>query len=192
MPNPLLATVDEFEDWLKLATGALEGSTRAEMLIDMASEAVRGHTGQMVTLVTDDAISLPGSGLRSIQLPQIPVVNITSVSIGGTLLTITDDWVHGGSGILYRRPVDSVWVVGDGNVAVVYSHGYPEDDVPADIRGVVLAAAARAWANPTSLQSEGTATYQASYGKGDAFSGATITLLEDEKATLDARFGLAA
>lgn len=110
-------------------------ATKAQMALAQATDMIRAALGgQQITKVTGDTVTLAGNGRRILQLPQIPVTAVTSVTInlGGAYPNQLTPDVHytwdGATGLLtalaYPWPRD--W-----DVTVVYSHGY--DTVPDDL-----------------------------------------------------------
>jgi len=116
---------------------------RAARALQDASAFIRGYTGQAITLVSDESFALDGLGRPGIILPQIPVVEICSVSVlewdaSSTLLEATDYRVDR-SGILWRLDCDN-WPIGHANVLVSYDHGHAE--VPGDLEAACYELAA--------------------------------------------------
>lgn len=129
-----LITIDDF-----MFAGGDPDSVAAAFAMSAASEMVRGYLNQYVSLVTNDVILLTGSGTRALILPELPVVAINSVTVGGDALVVAD-YVES-RGVLWRRTSDalddngvhitSTWTAGY-DVVINYTHGYAV--VPADIR----------------------------------------------------------
>lgn len=152
---PPLATAEQL--------GAMQGQVftgdrlaQATVLLEMASDEVRGYLKQQITAGTS-TIQVP---LRrsdpyedpcraEVWLPERPVVDVTAVTVddevpvrwwwqGERVFLPYTLWRQGA----HRPPV----------VAVTYEHGY--DRVPGDIRNVVLQAAGRVMVNPSQIRSE--------------------------------------
>lgn len=178
-----LASVPEFATYLQRDLTAEESAT-AELLLDLASAAIRSYTGQTISLVEDDTVTLKVRAC-AIRLPQRPVIDVTAVVSGETAVLHT--WTAG----------PQIWLAGSLPVAnlaadyrapsyvqVTYSHGYAA--IPGDIKAVVLQVAGRAMgttADHTGVQSENIGGYAYSVG-GAAASGA-VGLLAGERAVLD-------
>lgn len=148
---------------------------KALMMLEVASDLVRRHTGQLFAYVQDDVIDVPGSGFDSVLLPQLPALDVTAVSLLGWsstddpyVLEAPDAWYLDQHGQLYRLPAGcEYWPRGRGNVRITYSHGYvlpladepefEEEDVdhvapsplPSDLQMVVMQLAARLYAAGT-------------------------------------------
>lgn len=141
------------------------GNHLAVIAIDSACNIIRTYTGYKLNYIKNDQIFLNGNGKEALELPEAPVVKITSVYIldqlvddttyyftkGGLLVKIATapwlSWPWGG------------WPWGQQNISVTYDHGYaflesdverdPNDDIPlpdrmpADLRSVALDLAKR-------------------------------------------------
>lgn len=118
-------------------------AARAQMFIEIVTDAIRGWCRQDVSpAVEDDVATLQGNGEEKLLLPQIPVTAVTSVEVDGTALSGTQfSWRA--SGVLRR--LDATWGTESvpAVVEVTYDHGY--DLAPPRVRGVCLAAAGRAY-----------------------------------------------
>jgi hypothetical protein len=146
---PPLATPEDLGVHLGEAIAA--DDARALRILRNASGAVRAAAGyQQFSRVDDDVVVLRGGG-PVLELPQRPVIAVTAIN-GLT----TDQWAWDGGQRLGF--VSGGWW--GSAVQVTYSHGY--DDIPDDVVGIVLTAAARAWMNPAGLVSEtvGAASFQ--------------------------------
>src|SRR5574337_1193367 len=52
--------------------------TRADTLLDLASDVIRNEVKQQIGLVTDDEITIPGTTDERILLPERPVISVAS------------------------------------------------------------------------------------------------------------------
>src|SRR5699024_9585883 len=98
--------------------------TEAELLLELASSAVRAAAGQMLTATSDDEVTLMGTTGSWLVLPEQPVTGISSVEVDGEPV---DDYTRFGSR-LWR---DAGWADHPSRpmpVTVVYDHGYVEGD----------------------------------------------------------------
>lgn len=187
-----LANVDDLETRLGRTLTATEGP-RAEALLDDASAAVRGYTGQQITRPEpdDDDARVSTTRLKvnggTVRLPQRPVTAVTAVAdTNGNNVLFT--WYAGEVIQVAPNVPDSwawvPWVNGIAYVDVTYAHGY--DEVPGDIVAVVCQMAARALGqapDDSGKTSETIAGY--SYTVGTAAASGAVGLLPDEKAVLD-------
>ncbi len=168
--------------------------------ITEASEVIRNYCGQQIELVEDDAITLDvRAGQNRLFLPELPVVQVTSVVEDGETLTAgsDEDYQLGEHGILYR--VGQKWASGIQIVTITYDHG--RATIPEDVVGVCTRAAARAYqAGLKSHEVDGVpgvtakslGDFSASFGaeaggSGESVLGASAApmLLRSEKAVLD-------
>ncbi|KUN99490.1 hypothetical protein AQJ84_11115 [Streptomyces resistomycificus] len=135
-----------------------EQEAQAQALLEQASAVVRAYLRQHITRATTtdtftmrraDPLLHRCGGV--VTLPQRPVVGIDTVSVNEVE---TSDWWQDGSDLLLRS-----WAW-DGppvahrppQVTVTYTHGWEE--VPGDIKAIVLQAANRVIVNPGGLRSE--------------------------------------
>lgn len=102
-----------------------------------ASSAFRRATRQHITLKSADAITLDSRPGWALFLPELPVVDVVSVTVDGVVLDPDSDYEWSDKGILRRR---GRWPDAYRSVDVVYDHGY--DPVPDDIQWAVAEHAA--------------------------------------------------
>lgn len=89
--------------------------------LEEATDLIRTATGQYLTFVADDVVTLQSSGRQVLCLPQIPVTDVADVSIDGTALDSSMFWWTP-EGYLRHRGFG--WPCGE--VVVTYSHGFEE------------------------------------------------------------------
>jgi hypothetical protein len=139
----LLATPADLRTLLDETTETLSDD-KANVVLSIASGAVRAAARQTITSVTGDTVVLIGDPGQWFDLPQRPVTAVTSVKLDGSL--ITDYKVFGNR--LWRR---CGWETCPGEpsaVEVVYSHGLPDwDDRLGYAQGVTLTLAAKLFTN---------------------------------------------
>lgn len=152
-----MAFADTDELALFLAGGLDAGlEAQGQLLLDIATSAIQSYTGQHIELVTDEELTLDAPYGEAVFLPELPVTEISDVTLDGTALT-TDDYDFISTGVLYRN--NARWwtssLSGRQKIVVTYTHGYEE--IPADIKGVCLSLAARMMEgkNSYSVDSEG-------------------------------------
>ena len=160
-------TADELAYRLQIDTGSINTNT-ANLLAQLASDAVREDIRQQVDFVADETITLWGDNGEILLLPQRPVTAVTAVSLAGQTLVpaqvnststmLMYDWrpdgslrrvVYGGS--FYAAELFYKWPLGVA-VTVTYSHGY--ETVPSALKRVALDLAAAAYSNPEMHDSE--------------------------------------
>lgn len=115
--------------------------------------------------IADYTAKLDGDGGTDLFLPQLPLVEVTAVSVDGSALTVDDEItaktliVENGPGILHRP---SGWPVGRRNIEVTYRAGFvlPADqdesgesqegeNLPADIEHACIRISARVYERKT-------------------------------------------
>jgi hypothetical protein len=149
--DPFVSTVDLGAYLNKTIDG---DDTLAIMVLDAACQAIRTYTNQDLNLERRDTIQLHGTGHRDMLLPQLPVIEVHSISVDDEVLD-EDDWHVGEAGILYRLTSPFRWATGIGNVEVEYTHGWGIDEdeleesgepdadrMPSDLRMVAVRIAA--------------------------------------------------
>jgi hypothetical protein len=135
---------------------------RADVLLDIASDAVRSKTRQRLDYVADETILLtPDEAGAFAFLPELPVIAVTAVSQlgrdGAWFDLAPDEYDWAPSGVLYRTRSQhwhggwTRWTPRARSIRVTYSHGY--DPIPGDLVAVVLGLAARLYSNPLGMSS---------------------------------------
>lgn len=167
------------------ATGALVRAT--------AQAAIRAATRQQIDYVTGDVIDLDTDGTRRAFLPQLPVVNVTSVAVfdpvSQTFMAALQPsgfaWSRMGEltrtyGASYYA-IDndaspfSHWPRNLRALRVTYDHGYVT--VPPELVEVAKMLAARLYSNPQGLLSESIGDYAVRY-EGNRSAGLDFNPLE--------------
>jgi hypothetical protein len=114
---------------------------RIQAHLEYASAVIRRFTGQTLSAVTADVVTLEGIDRPTLILPQRPVTAITSVVEDSITLAATD-YTFTRSGLL-KRESEADWTDG---ATVTYDHGYAEtDDEFAALRAICIEAASRAY-----------------------------------------------
>lgn len=178
-----LATIVQLEARLGRDIPNGTETTQAQALLDDASAAVRGYTGQSFDEDETTERIWPRDG--RIRLSQRPVIEVSAVkNVDGNDISFT--WYEGDSVVVGATPLNYFEVNGIGTqpVDVTYEHGYAT--VPEDIVAVVCQIAGRALTRPADeagLTQESIAGY--SYSLGAAAGAGPLGMLADEKAVLD-------
>lgn len=163
----------------------------AQAAIDGACDRIRSETGQQIDGVVDDVVTLDGTGQDTLILPELPVVDVTSVQLwqpdGCPPLDIdSDDWFArlGRRGQIVRRGSWSaygIWLRGRGLYLVTYSHGYDTPGaglgsgvvfpaLPGDLKTLAITLAARMYDQGlVSQETVGTA-YQVIYSAASSLA----------------------
>ena len=154
--------------------------------LNRATDLIRGALGgQQIIRVDDDTTVLKGNGRRILQLPQIPVVSVTSVTInqGGYYPNLLTPGIHytvdaGGRLRALGYPWPSGW-----DITVVYTHGY--DTVPEELSRLCAALADKILAGTLGVRSmqESIGTRQSSVTYAATASSAVFD--DSERAVLD-------
>lgn len=186
----MLATTGDLDSLLGL--GGTIDTARATILIEMGTAVVQGAAGgQRIVQVSGESITLLGTSDSWLDLPQIPVTTVTSVSQDGTALTVGTDYKVFGNRLWRQQgwqanvgwPIDWTWsgwttvppstATGLGqepsSIAVVYTHGYAAGAQQLQLgRGTVLGMAASAYPNPSGVKSEKIDDYAVTYAQMEA------------------------
>jgi hypothetical protein len=121
---------------------------QVDLLIAIASDTIRSHTLQTLSLVIGDELELRGTFGREFLLPERPTLGVTSIAVDGQTVPTTAFRVSRDGRVTFSRwpwttavnGPDAVlggsWGGDERFLSVVYDHGY--DPIPADIKGVCL------------------------------------------------------
>ncbi|MBJ6623651.1 hypothetical protein [Streptomyces sp. DHE17-7] len=166
-PLPPLATVAELETWLQVEAGtAPQGA--AALALDVASGLVRGEARCPFT-ERESTASLPVVDGRI--TPAGPVLDVLSVTVAGEVLPASQWSLEDGTVTLAAHVLRSY----PRRATVQWRHGYTQ--IPADVKGIVLDAVARAIVNPRYLRQESTGQRALTF----ATESFTVSLSEIEK-----------
>ena len=159
-----LITVTEIKDWLKLS-----GSDDDDFLqraINDWSDTIEKRLGRVI-ISTEHTDERHDGGKIAVLLKNIPVTEISSVSVDGAALGLSDCTVDQDSGIL-RLVSGKAFNGGPGSILVAYTGGY--ETVPGDLVRCVKQIVAleyylsghgrKALAKRGESTGEGTATYE--------------------------------
>ncbi|WP_299542032.1 hypothetical protein [uncultured Streptomyces sp.] len=151
------ATPEDLRVHLRLDTIDPELAAAA---ISAAQTVVRGALRQHVDQVQDAVLHLVGTGRHIMNLPEMPVTGLASVTVDGTVLEAAAyRWNR--HGIL--RSLGGCWPL-DADITVVCTHGWAT--VPDVVARVCVQVAGRAWVNPKeAVASESLGDYSVSYDK---------------------------
>lgn len=135
------ATIQDIEAFLQVEITTAEQIASAQRALTEATAAIRNYCHQYLEEVEDEIITLDSFGGTRLFLPELPVIEVTSVVEDDETLTDGDDYKLGQYGILHR--LDQKWAGGIQIITITYSHGY--DPIPDDIIAVAARAAARGY-----------------------------------------------
>lgn len=196
------ATVDQLEVLLgRVFDDGIEQS-QAALLLELATTAIRAEAGQTISLVEDDEVLLAGTWDYDLDLPERPVVDVTSVALNGVpMLPGNFHWNERqllrrarvldeltGTGFLAHAPgarwgYTGNWGGPGSTLRVVYSHG--EEIIPADLVAICLNAVARNLLTPAGVRTEALGAYSVGYFND---GGLTIGLTDDERRLIRSRY----
>jgi hypothetical protein len=166
MTQASFATPSDLASFLQIP--AINPDT-AQLLLDMASDAIREEVGQDIvqysSTETYDGPSYPGwnafaDAWQFVQAPntsvlflrQTPVTSIASLTENGVALVQGTDYAASANGAVTR--MNAGWYPGPNAVVVTYTHGWgPDSNQLAACKRVCVQAAARAFVNPQQAES---------------------------------------
>lgn len=134
-------TIVDLEQFLQIEIAPAASIDSADRAILEASVAIQNYCRQQIEKLEDDEITLDLAGGTRLFLPELPIVELSSVIEDGEVLVETDDYQLGQHGILHRIGQD--WVKGIHIVTITYTHGY--EPIPGDVVAICTRAAARAY-----------------------------------------------
>jgi hypothetical protein len=154
------ATAEDLATYMGRDFSAEETATATQAL-DIATATIQNYTGQKLTAVTDETVTVPRVSTTLVLLPEIPVNNVDSVTDDGELLVFDEDYIWHSSGVIHRLTGGFTR-----SVVVQYDHGYTT--IPDDIKGACLSIAARLFTSSgQNVTTESLGMYRVSYGGAD-------------------------
>jgi hypothetical protein len=121
-----LITVSEFKEYQ--AVVSKDNDTLITSLVGRVDSLVKKYLGREIESASSTEIH--DEFRDTLILKKFPVIALTSITINGAVLTVTEDYVFDAStGIVYNM---SGWRTARRGVVVVYTHGY--FTVPSDIK----------------------------------------------------------
>jgi len=199
------ATSDELGDFLgsPIPAGRISG---ADLLLDLVADEVRDYCHQLFDQVDNDVWTTRGNNSNVLLLPELPVLELTSITLDGDTLEADNDFTLLDHGVLYRGVVppsvfpsgswsfpgtgvlasfsqfSSAWST-TSTIVVTYSHGY--ETIPGALRLAYLQAVARLYTNPTGAVSEQMGQYQVTHERPREPVPAVSMFTLDEQGVLD-------
>ena len=143
--------------------------------LDAALAAARRYCGWHVTpVITNQAITLDGSGDRILVLPTLHLGSVTGISEDGITLNLADVQVSARGLVL--KPDGTYWTDKLGGIAVVFTHGY--SSAP-DFESVILSAIDRGgFSTAVTPRVIGPFQYSEPAASGSTFTDAERTVLD--------------
>lgn len=179
-----LFTVSELASYLQRDLD----TASATLAKDSAQAIVRQYAQQEFTSTTYTGALLPidvHGWSYVVNFPQRPVTAVTSVAVNGTTYVSGDDYAWNGYAPFIRLSyveAGTATFADDPVATVTYTAGF--STVPADVKAVALAVAARQYDNPRGIRQESIDDYSVSRaGADDDLAG--VTLLKAEQRILD-------
>lgn len=162
---------------------------QATMLIECSTAVVQEAAGnQRIVQVEDDPGELMGTTDAWLQLPQIPVTEVSDVEIDGEALTLGTDFKRFGSRLWRRCGWAACWTEPSA-ITFTYTHGYAEGAQELQLaRNAALSLVRSLIDNPTGASREAIDDYSVSY---DAMAEA-MQANENLRAALRRRYGITA
>lgn len=157
MPEPYLAKAKD----LSTLTGLPETDPELLLGLQRASNRFRGDVGYPVHRVSNDVVTLNGSGTRTLLLPAFPV-DVHAVAVDGEPLVLQLDYGFDPRYGVLRRRGGLVWPEELGNIQITYSHGW--EVIPGDVEDAVLEHAATVTMVLVHVQQNSAGSTQESYG----------------------------
>jgi hypothetical protein len=148
----------------------LSSDDAAVICVDAACDFIRDLTGQTINLVTDDALSIDGTGTDALLLPEAPVVAVSAVTVNGDTIPTGSYGVK--HEMLIRKDL-GYWTLGRLNVVVTYDHGWDEDTLPRSLKMVALSIAERMFTQGSGIVYQSLGQYAVRYS--DVATALTLT-----------------
>ncbi len=170
------ATVDQLAAYLQQPL--VTGDPSATLMLEIASAMVRDELQQDLDYVASDVMVLDPIGGAFVELPQMPVVDVTLVEYLDATQTppvwVTADpslyVVSLRMGLIQAVPFTGTpWPTAPGSWRVTHSHGF--NPIPDGLVGVCLGVAARTYSTPAGAESEKIGGYMVKYAmQADGFN----------------------
>lgn len=129
----------------------VDGTTQVDpqFFLNAANRAIRAYCGWHVAPVIPETLTLDGSGGKTLLLPSLRVVELTSVLSDGVDVTSSVQ-VSKRAGMI---EIDGAWSRRLGGIEVTLEHGYELDEVP-DVATLILNVAKRAGSGQSLIASQ--------------------------------------
>ncbi len=140
----MFTTIDHVAAFLQLDIEEIDPSI--ERAIAEATEVIRNYCRQYLSYIEDELTLVYGNGSRLLSLPELPIVNIDEITIGGSEVGYR---VNYNTGLVLLDRCLGVFEP----ATVIYSHGY--EQLPDDIIAVATRAASRTYQAGLKSQTQG-------------------------------------
>lgn len=176
-----LATTTDLAAWL-----AGDGGTA----VAAAQSAVRDHCGWHIAPVLEQTVEIDTQpGVGTLWLPTLRLVGVEEVALTAAdpddevILVVGVDYSVGVRLGVVVGAWSYFWPRGFGAVRVKFAHGF--DEVPASVKAVVTAVAARIQAAPTGAPSETVGPFSETHAPNADGTSGGVALTEGERYALD-------
>lgn len=149
------------------------------LLLAAAEAAVRAYCGWHIAPVRTEDVVVNGSGGQVLGLPTMLLETVNTITEDGATVAVSDvSWSR--VGYLHRT---QPWTSSLRGVTANITHGY--DDVPAEVRAVVLSVAARAVVSPDGVVRQQVGGVSVTFSQNGFNVAGGVALLDHERAALD-------
>lgn len=160
-----LATLQDLADAMQVPLASIPTAT-GTLLLETATAVVQAVVQQRLVQVAGDSLTLTGNTDSWLDLPELPVTAVTSVTLDGTALTsgieATNYKLRGNR--LWRTDGWQTYVGQPSDIVVLYTHGYASGAQQLQLaRSAVLSLAKGGFVNPSGVKSESIDDYNVSY-----------------------------
>ena len=133
-----IISVDTFKTGAGIDPNEDTNEDALQVIINGVSLAFDTHCNRQFVQKTDTDIYIDGSGLKTLDLPNMPITTLTNLYYDDVLLTVGKDndyIVYGDEGAAYVYKTSGVWVEGRQIVKIgSLIGGYPLATMPHDIK----------------------------------------------------------
>lgn len=154
---------------------------RSQLILDGATKAIQNYAGWHIAPAQDVTVYLDG-GADVLYLPTLKLNSIESITVDGEVLAATDyEWSRRTGNV--RSKLTCGFPDSWGGTVVVFNSGHEE--VPADLKQVVLQVAAQALSSPTGATREQAGQVSMQWATTAPGVAGGLSLLARDLATVD-------
>lgn len=175
-----LVTVGDFAGYLRRDLDPFDTHT-AQSLLDAAEGLVTEYCGWHIGPTEQTTLTVDGSGLPSLALPTMNLIEVVAVTEDGRTIDPADlTWSAYG---VVEKPGGAPWITKRRGVVVEVIHGY--DPVPYWVQSTVFAAAGRAFLGSIGVIQEAAGGESVTYAQPAPGLGGAVVLMPQEKQMLN-------
>lgn len=153
---------------------------RSQILLDGATTAIRNYAGWRIAPARDETVTLDG-GSSVLYLPSLKVNSVDAIIVNGGLIPAEDyEWSRRTGNV--RQAFGWGWPETWGGIEVRFNSGF--NDVPADLKQIVLQVSAMAMSSPTGATREQVGAVSMAWATTAPGVSGGLTLLERDLAIL--------